>query len=53
MRLSIIVPVFNEAERIVSCLGRLRAFMAAGHEVIVVDGGSGDRTRDLAMGWAA
>ena len=53
MRLSIIVPVFNEAGRIVSCLGRLRAFMAAGHEVIVVDGGSRDGTRDLAMGWAA
>ncbi len=53
MRLSVIIPVWNEAERIVSCLGRLRALMTAGHEVIVVDGGSGDRTRDLAMGWMA
>ena len=43
-RLSIIVPVLNEAAGIESCLTSLAGLRAAGCEVIVVDGGSGDET---------
>lgn len=42
--LSIIIPVLNEAGIIVSALSRLQSFRAAGHEIIVVDGGSNDST---------
>jgi rSAM/selenodomain-associated transferase 2 len=42
--LSIIIPVLNEAGIIVSALSRLQSFRAAGHEIIVVDGGSNDDT---------
>jgi rSAM/selenodomain-associated transferase 2 len=48
MRLSIIVPVLNEAETIVTCLSALQALRERGHEVIVADGGSADATADLA-----
>ena len=44
--ISIIVPVLNEEERIVERLAALRKLDGI-HEVIVVDGGSHDRTRDL------
>jgi rSAM/selenodomain-associated transferase 2 len=42
--LSIIIPVLNEAGIIVSALSRLQSLRAAGHEIIVVDGGSNDGT---------
>jgi rSAM/selenodomain-associated transferase 2 len=45
--LSIIIPVLNEAGIIVSALSRLQSFRAAGHEIIVVDGGSNDGTPTL------
>lgn len=45
-RLSIIVPVLNEAQDIAAALGRLQALRAHGVEVIVVDGGSHDGTLD-------
>ena len=48
MRVSIIVPVRNEARRIVGTLVPLQSLRAAGHEVIVVDGGSTDATQALA-----
>ena len=48
MRIDIVIPVLNEEARIVSCLQRLRPLRSRGHEVIVVDGGSGDATRALA-----
>ncbi len=48
MRISIVIPVLNEEAQIVSCLERLRPMRSRGHEVIVVDGGSGDATRALA-----
>ena len=51
MRVSIIVPARNEARRIVATLAPLQSLRAAGHEVIVVDGGSADAT--LALGVAA
>ena len=47
MRLSIIVPVLDEAEAIAATLDALAAPRAAGHEVIVVDGGSSDETPAL------
>jgi len=47
MEISIIVPVFNEAELIRPFLRQLRE-RAAGAEIIVVDGGSADETRHLA-----
>lgn len=49
MRLSVVIPVLNEAERISSCLELLQPMRRRGHEVIVVDGGSTDATRSLAM----
>lgn len=48
MRLSIIVPVLNEAGGIAAALDALAGLRAAGHEVIVVDGGSTDGTPDFA-----
>jgi rSAM/selenodomain-associated transferase 2 len=48
MQLSIVVPTLNEAARVVAALEALRPLRAAGHEVVVIDGGSGDGTPDLA-----
>ncbi len=48
MRISVIIPVWNEEKQIVACLERLRSMRSAGHEVIVVDCGSEDATRTLA-----
>ena len=42
--ISIIIPVLNEAVLITQALSALQPFRAAGHEVIVVDGGSMDNT---------
>lgn len=50
--ISIIVPVRNEAELIVGQLERLQSLRAAGHELIVVDGGSRDGTLQRAQGLA-
>ena len=49
MKLSIVVPVLNEASGIEAHLGRLAPLRARGVELIVVDGGSGDATLRLAM----
>lgn len=46
--ISIVVPVLNEAPGIVQFLQPLQAWRSAGHEVVLVDGGSRDRTRELA-----
>ncbi len=48
MRLSIIVPVLDEAAVIASQLLLLQPLRASGAEIIVVDGGSSDATRELA-----
>jgi rSAM/selenodomain-associated transferase 2 len=52
MRLSIIVPVLDEAARISAALDALAPLREAGHEVIVVDGGSRDGTAALCQGRA-
>ncbi|NDP41447.1 MAG: DUF2064 domain-containing protein [Aromatoleum sp.] len=44
MRVSIVVPTLDEASQIESALAPLQPLRAAGHEIIVVDGGSGDET---------
>jgi rSAM/selenodomain-associated transferase 2 len=48
MRLSIILPTLDEATGIVDHLKALQPLRDRGHEVIVVDGGSADRTVELA-----
>jgi len=48
VKLSVIVPAWNEAVVIGASLQSLQLLRAAGHEVIVADGGSTDGTQDLA-----
>jgi rSAM/selenodomain-associated transferase 2 len=48
LRISVIVPVLNEAAGIVATLASLQAVRPLGHEVVVVDGGSTDGTPQLA-----
>jgi rSAM/selenodomain-associated transferase 2 len=48
MRLSVVVPALNEAAGIAAALDALAGLRAAGHEVLVIDGGSDDGTPDLA-----
>lgn len=50
MRLAIILPVLDEAERIEGCLRALAELRRRGAHVIVVDGGSRDATVQLAAG---
>ncbi len=49
-RLSVVVPALNEAAGIRAALEALAPLRSRGHEVIVVDGGSSDRTPELAAG---
>ncbi len=51
LRLSIILPVLDEAVGIAATLAGLAPLRAAGHEVIVADGGSSDATCALCHGW--
>ena len=51
-RLSIVMPVLDEAAGIQATLQALAPLRARGHELIVVDGGSGDGTKVLAAGAA-
>ncbi|CAG0985593.1 Undecaprenyl-phosphate 4-deoxy-4-formamido-L-arabinose transferase [Burkholderiales bacterium] len=48
-RVSIVVPALDEAPRIAAALDALAPLRAQGHQVVVVDGGSGDATVPLAM----
>jgi glycosyltransferase involved in cell wall biosynthesis len=48
--LSIVIPAYNEEQRITPTLDRLHAFLAGGartYEIVVVDDGSADGTADL------
>ena len=47
--ISLIIPVLNEAASIVALLETLQDWRGAGHELIVVDGGSHDGTPQLAQ----
>jgi len=49
-RLTLVVPALNEARGIRAALEALAPLRARGHEVLVVDGGSGDGTAGLAAG---
>jgi rSAM/selenodomain-associated transferase 2 len=51
-RVSIVVPVLDEAEGIAAALASLAPLRRRGHEVIVVDGGSADGTPALACAGA-
>ena len=51
-RISIVIPVLNEASRIVATLTALAPLRAQGAELIVVDGGSSDGTAALCKGLA-
>lgn len=48
MRVSIIIPVLNEASVLADNLQKLQRLRAQGHEVIVVDGGSTDGSKIIA-----
>lgn len=52
MKLSIIIPVLNEGPAIAQTLLALQPLREAGHEVIVVDGGSHDDTITVANPYA-
>lgn len=52
MRLSIVMPALDEEHGLAAALDALAPLRAAGHEVIVVDGGSRDRTLSIARGAA-
>lgn len=45
---SIIIPALNESSRLETTLAALQGMREAGHEAILVDGGSGDATREIA-----
>lgn len=48
MHLSVVVPALDEAAIVAEALDALAPLRAAGHEVVVVDGGSADATVELA-----
>ncbi len=52
MRLSIVIPVLNEADGIERFLSSLQSLRRQGHEVIVADGGSNDGTAQRAASLA-
>ncbi len=47
---TIVIPILNEETKIRACLMQLQGFRAKGIEVIVVDGGSVDKTPQLVEG---
>ena len=47
MKISVVIPVLNEAALVVQNLPALQPFRVAGHELILVDGGSDDATVSL------
>lgn len=52
MRLSIVMPVLNEADTIEAALQALRIYRVRGVEIVVADGASSDGTADMARGRA-
>jgi rSAM/selenodomain-associated transferase 2 len=51
-RISIVIPVLHEGEQIVGFLRGLQPYRSQNIEIIVVDGGSGDSTAELAARFA-
>ena len=51
--ISIIIPVFNEAGRLLKLLNNIRALQLASSEIIVIDDGSTDGSTDAAMAGGA
>jgi len=47
MKISVIIPSWNRADRLAAALDSVRAQSLAAHEIIVVDDGSTDNTREL------
>ena len=47
MKISVIIPSWNRADRLAAALDSVRAQSLATHEIIVVDDGSTDNTREL------
>ena len=52
MKVSIIIPVLNEAEHIAGTLISLASYRSQGHEVVVIDGGSNDDTVSISQQYA-
>jgi len=54
-KFSVIIPVYNEEKRLAGCLESIRDldYPAGGWEIIVVDNGSTDNTRDVAESYGA
>lgn len=48
MNISIVIPVYNEAERLGACLAAIDAQTVPAHEVVVVNNNSTDGTADVA-----
>jgi glycosyltransferase involved in cell wall biosynthesis len=51
--ISIIIPVFNEASKLLELLNNIRALQLASSEIIVIDDGSTDGSADTAMAGGA
>jgi glycosyltransferase involved in cell wall biosynthesis len=47
MKISVIIPTWNRADRLAAALDSVRAQSISPHEIIVVDDGSTDNTREL------
>ena len=48
MNLSIIIPTLNEADYLASTIENLRQSSSSDYEIIVIDSGSSDLTREIA-----
>jgi glycosyltransferase involved in cell wall biosynthesis len=49
IELSIVIPVFNEADNLAELIGRIQSLQLPGAEIIVVDDGSTDGSAEIAM----
>jgi GT2 family glycosyltransferase len=49
-RVSIVVPTYNRLSRLRRCVERVRAAVTVPYELVIVDGGSTDGTRDFLAG---
>ena len=49
MKISIVIPVYNEAEHLADCLNSIARQTTAPHEVIVVDNNSSDSSLAVAL----